>query len=156
MRALFFLLLLTTSLLSCRKKELLQHKADILAIKNYLKQQGITAIRDPKADFFYFFYVNNDKKYHPVRNQGLIMDVRYKAFLLDGTIVDQTGGVAVKVELDQSIYGWQLALPLMSEGERMLLILPSRLAYGSESSTSIPANSILAFDIELVEIYPKF
>ncbi|MGH1336113.1 MAG: FKBP-type peptidyl-prolyl cis-trans isomerase [Aureispira sp.] len=152
----FLLLLLVTSLFSCRQEELRQHEADILAIENYLSQQGITAERDSEADFFYSLYVNNDRAYKPPRDWGLTMEVRYKASLLDGTVVEETGSIPVRVEIDQSIYGWRLAMPLMSKGEKMLLFLPSRLAYGSESSALIPAHSILMFDIELLEIYPQF
>lgn len=154
--AYFFLLLLAVNLCSCHPEEIRQHEADILIIEDYLVQQGITAERDPEADFFYAFSVKNDQTYQVVRDEGLTLEVRYQAYLLDGTIVEDTGTASVKVALDESIYGWRLALPLMSEGEKMLLILPSRLAYGTESSAQIPANSIVAFEIELVEIYPQF
>jgi FKBP-type peptidyl-prolyl cis-trans isomerase len=155
MRILFFLVIII-GLNACRNTELLQHEADVTAIKNYLSQQGIAAIQDDQADFFYFFYVENNDDYQPPRDWGLTVEVRYKAFLLDGTVVEDTGANAVKVPLDQSIYGWRLALPLMNRGERMLLLLPSRLAYGTESSAAIPANSVLGFEIELIEIYPRF
>ncbi|MFK7798773.1 MAG: FKBP-type peptidyl-prolyl cis-trans isomerase [Aureispira sp.] len=155
MRILFFLWIII-GLSACRDTENLQHEADILKISSYLSQQGIVATQDSKADFFYFFYVENDNNYQPPRDWGLTVEVRYKAFLLDGTVVEDTGANTVKVPLDQSIYGWRLALPLMNRGERMLLLLPSRLAYGTESSTAIPANSVLGFEIELVEIYPRF
>lgn len=155
MRFLFFLFTII-GLNACRDAENLQHEADILKINSYLSQQGIAAIQDSQADFFYFFYVENDNDYQPLRDEGLTVEVRYKAFLLDGTVVEDTGTQTVNVPLDQSIYGWRLALPLMNKGERMLLLLPSRLAYGTESSAIIPANSVLGFEIELVEIYPRF
>lgn len=156
MRLLIFFLLLTTAFFSCREEEIRQHEADILAIENYLSQQGITAERDLAADFFYSFFVKNDNSYTPPRDEGLTLEVLYKAYLLDGTVVEDTRNTPVRVALDQSIYGWRLALPLMGKGDRMLLILPSRLAYGTESSATIPANSILAFEIELLEVYPQF
>lgn len=156
MRVLYFCLLFVVAFSSCRDKEIRQHEADILAIENYLNQQGITAERDPAADFFYSFFVKNDNSYTPPRDEGLTLEVLYKAYLLDGTVVEDTRSTPVRVALDQSIYGWRLALPLMSKGDRMLLLLPSRLAYGTESSGLIPANSILVFEIELLEIYPQF
>ncbi len=156
MRTLLLFLLLALSLCSCRDAEIRQHEADILEIETYLQQQGIAAERDPDADFFYSFLLKNDRTYQPPRNKDLTLEVRYQAYLLDGTIVEDTGMLPVRVELDDSINGWRLALPLMSKGERMLLFLPSRLAYGEESSAQVPANSILAFDIELLEVYPQF
>lgn len=156
MRLVFFFLLLASCLFSCREREIRQHEADILAIENYLTQQGITAERDPASDFFYSLYLDNDRDYKPPRDKSLIMEVCYKASLLDGTVVEETGSIPRRVELDESIHGWRLAMPLMSKGEKMLLFLPSRLAYGSESSALIPSNSVLIFDIELLEIYPQF
>jgi FKBP-type peptidyl-prolyl cis-trans isomerase len=155
MRTLFLLLLLI-GLSSCQKDEMQQHEADIMAIEAYLEQRGIAAERDPASDFFYYFYVDNDHPYQVKRDKNLTVEVRYKASLLDGTVVADTGNDAELVVLEESLYGWQLALPLMSTGDHMLLVLPSRLAYGDEISSLIPEDANLVFEIELLEIYPKF
>ncbi|MFT5647959.1 MAG: FKBP-type peptidyl-prolyl cis-trans isomerase, partial [Aureispira sp.] len=84
------------------------------------------------------------------------VEVKYKAYLLDGTIVYDTNGLSIKRALDESIYGWQVALPKMTLNEKMLLFLPSRIAYGEEGRDNVPPNSVLVFDLELIEVFPHF
>ncbi|MBI4645341.1 MAG: FKBP-type peptidyl-prolyl cis-trans isomerase [Bacteroidia bacterium] len=51
------------------------------------------------------------------------------------------------------IQGWVEALPLMKEGGRAQLIIPSRLAYGKiGKEASIPPYSTLIFEIDLLEV----
>lgn len=54
--------------------------------------------------------------------------------------------------LDQVIKGWQQGVPGMKEGGKRRLIIPAKLAYGDQASATIPANSPLVFDIELIKI----
>jgi len=72
--------------------------------------------------------------------------------LIDGTTFDQTGSSAVTFQLGQLISGWQLGLPLIKPGGKIKLYLPPTLGYGSRTVGSIPANSILIFEISLVAI----
>ena len=133
-----------------------QHEVDVTTIRSYLQGRNIDAEQDPDADYFYYFYVANDRQKLVKANAGLILVLRYSATLLDGTVITDTGNYTVLVELDNTIYGWQLALPRMSIGERMLLVLPSRLAYADAGSPAIPPNSNLVFEIELLDVYPQF
>ena len=51
------------------------------------------------------------------------------------------------------IRGWTEALQLMSVGEKLRLVIPSDLAYGSiGSAPKIGPNSTLIFEVELVNI----
>lgn len=51
------------------------------------------------------------------------------------------------------IRGWDEAFQLMNTGSKATLYIPSGLAYGPRArSAKIPANAILVFDVELVEI----
>ena len=54
--------------------------------------------------------------------------------------------------LDQVIKGWTQGIPGMKVGGTRRLLIPASLAYGSTGNSSIPANSDLVFDIELVSI----
>ncbi len=55
--------------------------------------------------------------------------------------------------LDGLIEGWKVGIPLIRAGGRIRLIVPSSMAYGCEDYYSIPGNSILFFDITLVEVH---
>ena len=57
-----------------------------------------------------------------------------------------------KVGMRQVIPGWDKMLATMKKGERRIIILPSKEAYGNRATGSIPANSSLIFDVELISI----
>lgn len=53
------------------------------------------------------------------------------------------------------IKGWQIALPMMSEGSRWRLWIPSELAYGDRGAgADIPGGATLVFEVELIEVLP--
>ena len=86
------------------------------------------------------------------------MRVQYKGQLTDGTVFDSSYDREGPIEfpLDQVIAGWTEGLQLMKEGGKMVLYIPPKLAYGEEGvSGSIPANSVLIFDVELLKILPN-
>ncbi len=77
--------------------------------------------------------------------------VRYKGYLLDGAVFDETTGTATaSFDLGGLIQGWKEGIPLLQKGGKGKFFLPSKLAYGRSGSGSIPANTPIAFDIELV------
>jgi FKBP-type peptidyl-prolyl cis-trans isomerase len=79
--------------------------------------------------------------------------VHYEGRLLDNTKFDSSfdRGQPFTSNLQNLIMGWQLGIPLFKKGGKGKLIIPSRLGYGSTARTGIPANSVLVFDIELVD-----
>jgi FKBP-type peptidyl-prolyl cis-trans isomerase len=57
------------------------------------------------------------------------------------------------VGVGQVIQGWDEGLTLLNEGAKATLYIPSPLAYGERKrSEVIVENSILVFDVELLEI----
>lgn len=79
--------------------------------------------------------------------------ITYIGKLLDGTVFDHkdlpnTAGLM----LSGFIEGWRLGIPLIKKGGRIILIVPSALGYGCEPYKGLPGNSILYFDVQLVDI----
>ncbi len=79
--------------------------------------------------------------------------VNYKGTVIDGTEFDASPpGQPVAMNM-QVIEGWQEALKLMPVGAKWKLFIPSKLAYGeSRRSAVIVPNSVLIFELELVDI----
>lgn len=77
------------------------------------------------------------------------------ALVADGTIFQSSHdtGEPVSFGLNQVIAGWTLGVPGMKVGGIRRLTIPAAQAYGARSpSPSIPPNSDLVFEIELVAI----
>jgi peptidylprolyl isomerase len=88
--------------------------------------------------------------------EGATITAHYTGALVkDGTIFQSSHdfGDAITFGLNQVIKGWTNGVPGMKVGGVRRLVIPSAMAYGSaRASASIPPNSDLVFDIELVKI----
>lgn len=81
--------------------------------------------------------------------------VHYRGTLLDGKEFDSSykRGEPASLPLNGIIKGWQEALTLMKTGAKWQVFIPAELAYGARGAgNSIPPNSTLIFDIELISI----
>ncbi len=84
--------------------------------------------------------------------------VHYKGTLLNGNEFDSSykRNEPATFPLSNVIQGWQEGIPLMKVGEKFKFYIPSNLAYGAQSpSPDIPANSVLVFEVELLNIDSK-
>ena len=81
--------------------------------------------------------------------------VHYRGTLIDGTEFDSSynRGEPVTFPVNGVIQGWREVLPLMQEGAKWRVYIPSQLGYGSRGAgQDIPPNSALIFDIELLSV----
>lgn len=121
---------------------------DIETIKNYLTENNIEA--DSTADGIYYFFEEEGEGENPASNATVT--VKYKGYFLNGNVFDQTeDDKTATFSLSGVIEGWKLGIPLFKKGGKGTLLIPSALAYGPSGNSTIPPNTVLAFDIELVD-----
>lgn len=81
--------------------------------------------------------------------------VNYRGTLIDGTEFDSSykRGQPASFPVGGVIKGWSEALQLMKTGSKYQLFIPPSLAYGEHSpSPTIPPNSALLFEVELMSV----
>lgn len=78
----------------------------------------------------------------------------YKGTLITGEQFDSSydRGQPAEFPVSGVIKGWTEALQLMKVGGKVKLFIPSDLAYGPAPRPGIPANSVLLFDVELIDV----
>jgi FKBP-type peptidyl-prolyl cis-trans isomerase len=81
----------------------------------------------------------------------------YRGTFTDGTEFDSSykRGEPAQFPVGGVIAGWTEALQLMPVGSKWQLVIPSDIAYGPQGRPGIPPNSVLVFDIELLEVSSK-
>jgi len=80
--------------------------------------------------------------------------VHYSGTLIDGTEFDSSyrRDKPATFALNRVISGWTEALQLMQAGDKWQLFIPPQLGYGERSKGTIPANSTLIFEVELLSV----
>lgn len=143
-----------------------QIDAEADTIKAYLDANGINAQQTEEG----LYYEIKEEGTGDYPENGQRVSVNYTGYVLDGTMFDSS------IEEDareaglfnpnrpyepypftlgngEVIQGWDIGIALLKEGGKAKLVIPSPLAYGNRArSNVITANSILVFDVELVEI----
>lgn len=79
----------------------------------------------------------------------------YHGRFVDGTVFDSSvdRGQPLEFPVNGVIAGWTEALQMMKEGDKWRLVIPPHLAYGEKGAAGvIPPNSVLVFDVELIEV----
>lgn len=119
---------------------------DDAKMQNYISANGITATKH--ASGMYYQIIEPGSGATPTINSTV--KANYTGKFTNNTSFD--AGVA-SFPLGGVIEGWQIGIPLIKQGGKIKLIIPPYLGYGCSAYRSIPGNSVLVFDVELLEVH---
>jgi FKBP-type peptidyl-prolyl cis-trans isomerase FkpA len=147
-RILLFLLVAVTSIHCKKDDEQSQTEIDNEIILNYIADNNLDAMNIGSG----LYYVDEETGTGDNPDPSSTVRVVYKGYFTDGQVFDQSSEAGVAFGLNQVIQGWTMGIPFFKEGGKGKLLIPSALAYGSRARSGIPANSVLIFDIHLIEV----
>ena len=88
--------------------------------------------------------------------KGQTVTVHYTGTLTNGkkfdSSVDRGRPADFRIGVGSVIKGWDEALMTMKVGGKRKLVIPPALGYGPEGTPTIPGNSTLIFDVELLGV----
>jgi len=149
LRKLFAFAFLVTFFASCETDTTDYGPIDQQIIEDYLTQNNLTA--QSTTSGLQYIIEEPGGVNHPNINSYIV--AYYKGYFTDGTVFDSAVKSPAGFELNNVIKGWQEGLQLIGVNGKIQLFVPSALGYGSEGKGSVPSNTVLIFDIELVEYY---
>jgi FKBP-type peptidyl-prolyl cis-trans isomerase FkpA len=127
--------------------------SEVAQIQNFATTNGINAVAHSSG----LYYEIIDPGSGPTPSQSSNVVITYTGMLLDGTVFDQrttpnNTTTDPPWPLSQLIEGWKVGIPLIQKGGHIKLIVPSSMAYGCAGYGIIPADAVLYFDINLVDV----
>jgi FKBP-type peptidyl-prolyl cis-trans isomerase len=128
-----------------------QAKIDDEAIQAYLTAHPtVNATKDPTSGLYYQIITEGTGDY---LTENSIITVDYVGTTLKdiqfGAENNITTGIGTKNNI---ITGWKIGLLKAKKGTKILLILPSALAYGPFGSGPIPPNTVIQFTITVKNV----
>ena len=123
--------------------------SEIQAVQSYLTTNTISATQHCSG-LFYTVDLPGSGATPTVCNY---VTVNYEGRLTNGTVFDKTQpGSPAGFNLSSLIAGFKNGVPLIKTGGKITLYVPPSLGYGSQPQGTIPANSILIFNVELLNV----
>ena len=144
---LFVLLLTITSCTTYSEKDLAHFDTEIQA---YLDSNGITMERTEEGLYYSIIEEGEGEKTIAYNDQIVFA---YKGSFLNGNTFQVIGKEdPLEFRVNQLIIGWQDALMMLKEGGKINIIIPPQLGYATQSSDVIPANTVLKYELEVLEV----
>lgn len=118
---------------------------DDAKMQKYITDNNITATKH--ASGLYYQIVDPGTGATPTINSTV--KATYTGKFTNNTSFD--AGTA-SFPLSGVITGWQIGIPLIKQGGKIKLIIPPYLGYQCSDYRGIPGNSVLVFDVDLLEV----
>ncbi len=134
--------------LSCDKGQQIL-RDNVQEIEEYLEDNNLTAERTDND----LFYIIEEEGNGEFPTSSTTVEVDYHGYFTDGVVFDSSidRGESTEFSLNNVIRGWREGIPLFSKGGKGKLLIPSHLGYGEFGIPGIPGNTVLIFDIHLID-----
>jgi len=129
-----------------------QKETDAKLVSDFLTKARLTNIQRTPSGLTYAVTTPGTGP-QPVRGDSV--QVRYTGKLLNGKEFDSNtaDGILFPVGMGMVIPGWDEGILRLKKGDKATFVIPSTLAYGEQGVPgSIPPNSVLTFEVELVNV----
>ena len=131
-----------------------QTTKDAAIIQAYLKKNNATAKKTPGGTYYILKKLGTGLP----PQKGQTVQVLYRGTILttgkefDSTAKHGNEPFSFVLGMGQVIAGWDQGIAMLNKGSKAVLLIPSPLAYGPRAmGEDIPANSVLRFEVELVD-----
>ena len=116
-------------------------------IQSYLKENGLK-LEKTSSGLYRKIMSKNEGKLIQYTDS---VSISYKGKLLNGKIIDNQ--VKPKTfSVNELIAGWKEALLSSRKNDEIVMVVPPHLGYGDRVLTDIPVNSILYFEMKVVDV----
>ncbi len=135
-----------------------QDKLDDQEILDYLEANNLTAQRTGNGIYYIINKANPGGQIPQIGDQA---QIHYVGRLLSGTVVDSTSSFLDEPKVfifdnvpdeREVLVGIESASTFLKEGEEATFLLPSRFAFGSQSTFAMPPYSVLRYDISSFKV----
>lgn len=133
------------SLFASCSKETVQDR-NMAEIQNYINSASGGSFSLDSTGFYYRIESQTSACYPSSEIENIT--VNYRGYFTNNDTFDE--GQNVQLKLNQTILGWQEALPKLSVGSSGTFIFPSDFGYAADPPANIPSGSVLVFDIDLI------
>ncbi|MCO5258582.1 MAG: FKBP-type peptidyl-prolyl cis-trans isomerase [Crocinitomicaceae bacterium] len=144
----FLILFVALIATSCQKYSEQELNAFDEKISTYVKKNKLEMTKSDSG----LYYQIHEKGTGDSIKAGALISVIYTGKLLNGRVFDQAKE-PIELELSKLILGWREVVYYMRVGGKASIIVPPQLGYAGRTMPEIPKNSILQFDIEVVDAY---
>lgn len=117
-------------------------------IEGYLKKRNMECERSASGLYYRIEAPGDERKI----KLSDIVTFKYKGTLLNGKVFDDHMDEPVEFNVSTLIAGWKEVMLELGKGGKAFLVVPPQLGYGTHELDDIPKNSILAFELEVIDV----
>ncbi len=116
-------------------------------IEKYLKKEGIEC-KKSDSGLYYNIIEEGEGEYIQFKD---VVTFTYTGKLLNGELFDNQQE-PVEFSVDKLIGAWKEIMVQTKKGSKVFLAAPPQLGYGGKKLDDIPVNSVLIYEMEIIDV----